>query len=181
MATVQDRGTRLPGFASAAGDASSDEWHTPPAILAPVRAALGGRIDLDPASCAAAAGRVGAGRWYGLPDDGLALPWFGAVFVNPPYSRAAAWLRRALKAVNGGEVAALAVLTHATSMLGTDSGLALVERAAAVALPGRVRFVRPDGSPGDSSPRDASVLVLAGKVDPVPLTAAGWPVLQVRS
>lgn len=87
-------------------DADRDDWGTPDCILDAVRAALGGTIDLDPASSAWHNERVGAKRWYGeqapgkirhKPDraaqvvtflDGLKEPWAAeTLYVNPPYSR----------------------------------------------------------------------------------------------
>lgn len=73
----------------------SDVWLTPPAILA----ALGGAetFDLDP--CAAPeprpwpTARVMNAR---LDRDGLAIRWFGRVWLNPPYTRGelARWIAR---------------------------------------------------------------------------------------
>ncbi len=68
---------------------------TPEYVLAPVRAALGGVIDLDP--CTTPENPVGATRFYAPPDDGLILPWDAqTVYVNPPYGNARIpWLQRA--------------------------------------------------------------------------------------
>ena len=60
-------------------------WNTPPKILAVVREFFGGRIDLDP--CSNEHSLVDASVQYKLPEDGLALEWFGNVFCNPPYGR----------------------------------------------------------------------------------------------
>ncbi len=65
--------------------ADSAEWYTPEYIVDAARQALGG-IDLDPASHAEAAKRIGAARYYSLDHghDGSTLLWSGRVFVNPP-------------------------------------------------------------------------------------------------
>lgn len=64
----------------------SDEYYTPSHELDLVRSFLG-QIDLDPASSREANELVGATTYYTIADDGLAPPWFGKVFCNPPYSR----------------------------------------------------------------------------------------------
>jgi hypothetical protein len=62
-----------------------NEWYTPDAILALVRAVLG-TIDVDPASCDVAQARVQARTYYTLADDGLRQEWHGKIFLNPPYT-----------------------------------------------------------------------------------------------
>lgn len=67
-----------------------DSWCTPAwltAVLPPV--------DLDP--CSNARSTVQAARTYDLArgEDGLALPWVGSVFVNPPYGNPLPWAIRA--------------------------------------------------------------------------------------
>ena len=58
----------------------TSEWYTPPEYFK----ALGLVFDLDPCS-------PGPGHWvpakkiYTIEDDGLRQPWFGLVFMNPPY------------------------------------------------------------------------------------------------
>lgn len=52
-------------------------------IIEAARSVLGG-IDLDPASCAEANREVRASCYYTKEVDGLALPWFGRVWLNPP-------------------------------------------------------------------------------------------------
>ena len=64
----------------------SDEWYTPSKYLSSVRHTFGGGIDLDPASSAIANQTVQAKTYWAQQDDGLTKPWFGSVFLNPPYS-----------------------------------------------------------------------------------------------
>jgi hypothetical protein len=58
-----------------------------------------GGIDLDPASCATANETVRARTFYSRKDDGLKRPWFGRVWLNPPYGKFwPLFVRRDLKA-----------------------------------------------------------------------------------
>lgn len=65
-------------------EATRDDWHTPEELIAPVREFLGG-IDLDPASEHTANKTVQAHQFYTKWDDGLTSPWFGKVWLNPPF------------------------------------------------------------------------------------------------
>ena len=64
---------------------SSDERGTPSYIIEAAREVMG-TIDLDPASCATANEVVRAARYYTKEQDGLTRPWFGNVWLNPPFS-----------------------------------------------------------------------------------------------
>jgi hypothetical protein len=69
----------------------SNDWLTPQWLID-----LIGVSDLDPC------GYTYQGKYfshtakssYVPPQDGLALPWFGSVFCNPPYDNNAAWLKK---------------------------------------------------------------------------------------
>lgn len=92
----------------------SVEWYTPKWILEIARDVLGsfgGNIWLDPASSRKAQKAVNATFWYGLdhPDksrrDGLAQPWDGNVFLNPPYcGNTAKWVEYAYDQYINGQV-----------------------------------------------------------------------------
>jgi hypothetical protein len=63
------------------------EWGTPPSLFE----SLDLEFDLDPCSPAGGLEWVPAKRYYALPQDGLALPWHGKVWLNPPYNRPGPW------------------------------------------------------------------------------------------
>src|SRR5581483_11903778 len=65
-----------------------DEWATPPGLVAELEAEFG-CFELDPCATRETAK---APCFYTRADDGLARPWAGRVFCNPPYSEAGRWL-----------------------------------------------------------------------------------------
>lgn len=70
---------------------SSDEWSTPPAYFEEVSKRFG-PFDLDPCARPETAK---APKFYTKADDGLVQPWFGRVWVNPPYSCPKVWCAKA--------------------------------------------------------------------------------------
>jgi ParB family chromosome partitioning protein len=84
----------------------SDQWYTPSEFIESARRVLGG-IDLDPASCEFAQQTVRAERYYTKEDDGLAQPWGGRVYLNPPYSQPLPFIE---KLINSPNVTAAIVL-----------------------------------------------------------------------
>lgn len=79
----------------------TDEWATPPEFVRPLADALGG-FDLDP--CSGAEKSPIASETYTAEDDGLAQPWHGNVWLNPPYSELGVWLRKTLREMDRGYV-----------------------------------------------------------------------------
>lgn len=137
------------------------EWYTPASVIEAARCVMGG-IDLDPASCDEANATVGAARYYTIEDDGLILPWFGRVWLNPPY-RAGLIVHFVNKLVYhylAGDVTTAIVLVNNATETGWFQRLAGV--AAAVAFPtARVRFWRPDGR--HSSPLQGQAICYIGE------------------
>ncbi len=64
-------------------------------------------FDLDPAACEEA---HCAPIWYDKAKNGLAQPWFGHVWVNPPFSECERWVRRAWQAANEPAVKSVTML-----------------------------------------------------------------------
>ena len=66
----------------------TDEWFTPPEIIQAL-----GVFDLDPA-CGPLCKTKTAARKIGPKRDGLRAKWRGRVWLNPPFSNAAPFIRR---------------------------------------------------------------------------------------
>jgi hypothetical protein len=64
----------------------SNEWYTPAKYIEAARVIMGG-IDLDPASCELANQTVKATHYYDQVMNGLMQPWYGKVWLNPPYGK----------------------------------------------------------------------------------------------
>lgn len=65
---------------------STNDWFTPPRYVEAAREVMG-CIDLDPASCEEANRTVKASRYYTKKENGLMQPWYGRIWLNPPYGR----------------------------------------------------------------------------------------------
>jgi hypothetical protein len=75
---------------------TSDDFLTPPELVEAM-----GEFDLDPCSSHRQCHHL-AKRAYRFPEDnGLLLPWEGAVFVNPPFSELQSWISRFVLHANG--------------------------------------------------------------------------------
>ncbi len=75
----------------------NDECYTPQWVFD----AMGIRFDLDVASSNSEMIVVPADRKYTVEDDGLALPWEGRVWMNPPFSKITPWINKWLEHGNG--------------------------------------------------------------------------------
>lgn len=145
---------------------ASDEWFTPPSIFD----ALGLTFDLDP--CQPEEGRaflsVPCHSFYTAAQDGLAQPWHGLVWMNPPFggrNGQVPWLLKFFAHGNG--IALVAARTSAGWF--HDEAV----RAETMLFPrGKTKFVRPDGSIG-GSPGSGVVLLGMGEVANAALMRCG--------
>jgi phage N-6-adenine-methyltransferase len=81
-------------------DGVSDEWSSPQWLVDALSGEFGG-FDLDP--CASGENRK-APVWFTKDQDGLLLPWFGKVWLNPPYSSIRDWMLKAVSETESGHV-----------------------------------------------------------------------------
>lgn len=128
-----------------ASNSGEQDWHTPAKHLEAARRVLGG-FDLDPASSDVAQERVQAERHFTKADDGLAQPWRGRVWLNPPYSHPEIreFAEKLVAEYQAGNVTAAIMLTNNS----TDTEWFQDAAAAADGLcftKGRIKFVNPRG------------------------------------
>lgn len=117
------------------GKPGGDEWYTPRWLFD----ALGLRFTLDVCSpIDRTHSSVPADGYLDERDDGLAVPWVGLVWCNPPYSAPAAWAERVIAHGNG------LLLTHVPINAGWAK--AVWDAADGVRLFQAMEFARPDGT-----------------------------------
>lgn len=135
----------------------SDEWLTPPEIIRAL-----GPFDLDPCTTydQAHSGLPWhtATKMFSKEDNGLAKPWSGFVWMNPPYgTKTGHWLAKLAKHGNG------IALVFARTDVGWFHDL-IFKSASGLFFPaGRIRFYKPDGRPGGYTGGAPSVFVSFGE------------------
>lgn len=142
--------------------AATPVWLTPPGILAAL-----GPFGLDPCAAIGQPWPTAAVMWT-VEDDGLARPWAGRVWMNPPFGRGInRWLAKL--AEHGDGIALLPARTE------TRPWFAHVWNVAdAVAfVRGRPHFHRPDGSRAPYNCGTAIALVAYGEANALRLVASG--------
>lgn len=135
---------------------ATDEWYTPLSIFAALRLVF----DLDPCS-PDSAHWVPARFTYTKIQDGLTLPWFGTVFVNPPFGGRYGhipWLHKFLDHGDG-----IAVVRAYTS---SDWFHALAIRAQTMLFPkGKTKFVREDMTVGKAPGHGIALLGMGARAN----------------
>lgn len=139
-------------------------WLTPPSLVHAL-----GEFDLDPCG---APGHHLATETYLIDDgqDGLALPWHGRVWLNPPYGKQAEPFLQRL-ADHGNGTALIFARTETKSFHQHVWGRA----TALLFMKGRVTFLTPDGKPAKANSGAPSVLVAYGQRDAEALQRSSIP------
>lgn len=140
----------------------SDEWLTPPEVLAAL-----GPFDLDPCAPVNRPWET-AGRHYTVGDNGLWQEWAGRVWLNPPYGpETGRWLERL--ATHGNGIALIFARTE-TEMFHRWGW----ERADAMLfLRGRLHFHRVGGERAKANAGGPSVLIAYGSANAAALRVCG--------
>ena len=137
------------GFTHESAAAQSIEWYTPRWVFD----AIGERFDLDVCAPEGGVPWVPADRSYSVADDGLAQPWSGFVWCNPPYGQATpVWLQKMHAHHNG-----LAIVFARTDCGWFHDYCANAD--CIMFLRGRIKFVNGEGLPGKTGPGNGSMLV----------------------
>lgn len=136
----------------------NNEWYTPKYIIDAARKTMG-KIDLDPASSDIANRTVQATTYYTKDDDGLSKPWFGNIWLNPPYAKGL--IDEFILAVRNKRSEydqAIILVNNATEtrwfqdLLNVVSAICFVDK--------RVKFLDINGKPG--SPLQGQVILYVG-------------------
>lgn len=104
---------------------TTDDYYTPPWVFD----AMALRFDLDVAAPPGGVDWIPADRFYTQADDGLAQPWNGRVWMNPPFSNSAPWVRRYLTHRDGIALLPLARTNWLSELWAEADGIALPNMA----------------------------------------------------
>jgi len=91
-----------------------NHWFTPLEHIEAAREVMG-NIDVDPASHPDAQRWIGAAQFYTRKSNGLDKPWFGRVWLNPPYARdeIGPFIEKLGVEIDAGRTTEAILLTHA--------------------------------------------------------------------
>ena len=147
-------------------DIGKEEWLTTPHILAAL-----GAFDLDPCSPPEERRPWGtAKRHLTVFDNGLAQPWEGRVWCNPPYGRECVkFLARMADHANG------IALTFARTETKMFQEHVFPYADAMLFLKGRLQFCDFKGKPSQNSAGAPSVLIAYGQENHTALQSCGLP------
>ena len=125
----------------AAQSSATDDWATPQCVVdfALARFNLHQYYDLD--ACASDSNHKAPG-YYTADDDGLQQPWFGNVWLNPPYGRTIGdWVNKAVESIAEPSGDCLSVTLCIPARTDTRWFHRLIENGAEVVfIKGRLKF-----------------------------------------
>ena len=149
----------------------SEDWYTPKYIFD----AIGIRFDLDVAAPIDGPRYVPCLNWYHQIDNGLNRPWYGLVWMNPPFGHQRhkrEWLAKFFFHGNG-----IALVPDRTSAPWFQE---FAPNADAICwVSPKIKFERPDGSIGES-PGTGTALFAAGERAAKALDACGLGIVTGR-
>ncbi len=130
-----------------------DTWLTPRWVLGQL-----GEFDLDPCAARTRDTWVCDNSYTDL-DDGLRRFWKGRVFMNPPFSNTAPWIRKHAHHGNGISLVPASVESEVWREI------VWKQARAVLLLHGRTRFCNPDGSTTTGRPLRSIALIAWSDAD----------------
>ena len=151
--------------AHVANNSGNNEWYTPAKYIELAREVMGS-IDTDPATSEIANRTVKAEQIYTAEDDGRGKPWFGNVWMNPPYAQPliSEFCEELVQKYVGEEISQACVLVNN----GTETQWfqKLLSAASAVCFPkSRIKFVDPGGNPSGAPLQGQAIIYLGNYVE----------------
>lgn len=143
---------------------TTDHWATPWAVVDREAARLGLTDGFDLDVCARNEDVAKANAYWAPEDDGLTQDWAAFNWCNPPHSEPAPWVQRASVLAAIADCTTVMLLPPSTSTRWFheyiwDAGDGRPWPGVHVNFrPGRIRFLRWDGQPGDR-PRHDNMIV----------------------
>ena len=120
-----------------------------------------GCVDLDPCSNSQLTPQVVARRYYTVEHDGLAWPWYGRVFANPPYKDVGKWTQKFIAEYEHGHMQEGMYLVAASTETKWYQGLLAID-SLVCHLNKRLWFDSDIGVPCKEQARFGSVLFYVG-------------------
>lgn len=135
-------------------DWTTDDWATPPEIVGEFEAEFGA-FHLD---VCAKPETAKAPEYFTRQEDGLARPWFGRAWMNPPFSDPSPWLKKAIQETQAGRCELVVALLPAATDTRWFHDLVL-GRAEVRFRKGRIKFIGWMGTP-IGSPKAGTVFAI---------------------
>lgn len=146
----------------------TDVWLTPPPLLVKL-----GAFDLDPCSPLNRPWDT-AKTHYTIEDDGLNQPWFGRVWMNPPYGRGMdKWMLKLKHHAQTGAGTGIALIFARTETK-TFFDYVWDGADAILFIKGRIKFFTPEGKEAGTA-GSPSVLIAYGEQEIETLRNSGIP------
>lgn len=140
----------------------SNEWYTPVEYIKAVRHVMKD-IDLDPASATIPQQWIQAKQFYDVTENGLKKPWYGRVWLNPPYgTHSSLWIKKAIETYISGDIQQAILLLKPA--VGSQWYQSIASRFPECRAHKRIRFIDKNGIEQTSPPHGNSFFYLGPNI-----------------